>query len=59
MNKSYSIEKNTIVEVLDEVQNFIRAMTKMNNIVKNVYSYDIKIIEGNQWKAIVTVNRSE
>jgi len=56
MNNTYIIEKENIVEVLDDIEAFKKTMSKFMNDYDH-YSYDIKIIENpNNQKWIVELN---
>lgn len=56
MNNTYIIEKENIVEVLDDIEAFKRTMSKFMDEYEH-YSYDIKIIENpNNLKWIVELN---
>ena len=56
MNNTYIIEKDNIVDVLDDIEAFKKTMSKFMDEYSN-YSYDIKIIENpNNQKWIVELN---
>ena len=56
MNNTYIIEKENIVEVLDDIEAFKKTMSKFMNEHEH-YSYNIKIIENpNNQKWIVELN---
>lgn len=56
MNNTYIIEKENIVDVLEDIESFKKTMSKFMNEYEN-YSYNINIIENpNNQKWIVELN---
>lgn len=60
MNNTYTLENQTIKEILDNIDNFMTDINKFNSKFKNYsYSINIKKSEDDLWDAELTINNEK
>lgn len=63
MEKTYSIKRNTIVDLLDDIEKFVLTIKQIHEDKPNLrYNYNIKIVppaEDTEWSVVLTLSKHE